>query len=87
MGISGDIRDATWCNGITLVQNARDVGSIPALSTIFPIFMTLVLQPGSCKDMHCMVVEPTLCMYMCSAIACMYVIVNVSTKTLSIPEG
>ena len=26
----------------TLVQNARDVGSIPALGTIFPIFVTLM---------------------------------------------
>ena len=28
------------CNGSTLAQNARDVDSIPALSTIFPIFIS-----------------------------------------------
>ena len=28
------------CNGSTLVQIARDVGSIPVLSTIFSIFNT-----------------------------------------------
>ena len=28
------------CNPSTLAQNARDVGSIPALGTIFPIFVT-----------------------------------------------
>ena len=37
---SGDIREPTWGNASTLAWNARDVGSIPALSTIFPIFIT-----------------------------------------------
>ena len=29
-----------WWNGSTLAQNTRDVGSIPTLGTIFPIFIT-----------------------------------------------
>ena len=37
----GDIREPMWCNGTTLAQNARDVGSIPVLATIFSIFITL----------------------------------------------
>ena len=37
-GCSGDIREPMWCNGSTLAQNARDVGSIPALGTLFPIY-------------------------------------------------
>ena len=39
-GIVGDIREHVWCNGSTLSQNARDVGSIPALGAIFPFFVT-----------------------------------------------
>ena len=35
-----DIREPTWCNGNTLAQNAKDVGSSPALGTEFPIFVT-----------------------------------------------
>ena len=66
-GYSDDIRKSTWCNGSTLAQNARDVGSISALGTIFPIFNT---HNASCHDhdpvqaMRCMVFEPNLCMYM-----------------------
>ena len=30
----------TWCNGSTLSWNARDVGSSPAVGTVFPIFIT-----------------------------------------------
>ena len=65
-----------WCNGSTLACNGRDVGSIHALGTIFPIFTrctTLVLWPGSCTS--CMVVEPTLYKVM----ACMYLIVELKT--------
>ena len=40
MGINGDIREPMWCNGSTLAQNARDMGSILALCTIFPIYIT-----------------------------------------------
>ena len=29
-----------WCNGSTLARNAKDVGSSPALGTVFPIFVT-----------------------------------------------
>ena len=39
-GSSGDIREPMWCNGSTQAQNARDVCSILALGTIFPIFIT-----------------------------------------------
>ena len=30
----------TWCNGSPLTRNDRDVGSSPALGTIFPIFIS-----------------------------------------------
>ena len=69
VGIGGDLREHMWCNGSTLVQNTRDVSSIPILGTIFPIFITP--RPDTdCHDldpvqaMCCMVVEPTLCMFM-----------------------
>ena len=39
-GHCGDIKEPTYCNGSTLAWNARDVGSVPALGTIFPIFIT-----------------------------------------------
>ena len=39
-GSSGDIRVPTLCYGSTLAWNARDVGSIPGLGTLFPIFIT-----------------------------------------------
>ena len=39
-GYNGDIRDPTWGNVSTLARNVRDVGSSPALSTVFPIFIT-----------------------------------------------
>ena len=39
-GYSGDIMEPIWCNCSTLAQNAIDVGSIPTLATLFPIFIT-----------------------------------------------
>ena len=39
-GYSGDITEPMWCNGSTLGWNVRDAGSIPALGTMFPIFIT-----------------------------------------------
>ena len=57
-----------WCKGSTLAWNARDVGSIPPLGTVFPIFipppdisgaMTRILPIQAV----CMVVEPALCLY------------------------
>ena len=39
-----------WCNGSTLAQNVRDVGSIPALGTIFPISVTPT--PIRSYDLH-----------------------------------
>ena len=65
---NGDIRELMWCNGSTLAQNARDVGSIHILSTISLIFIHT--HDTGCHDhdhvqaMCCMVVEPALCMYM-----------------------
>ena len=43
-GYSGDTREP-WLGGVmvsTLVWNARDVGSIPTLGTIFPLFIALM---------------------------------------------
>ena len=37
---SNEIRKPMWYNGSTLIRNARDVGSDPALGTIFPIVIT-----------------------------------------------
>ena len=52
----------------TLAWNARDVGSIPALSTIFLIFITPTLLVAVtiilyklCTVSECMVVEPIMC--------------------------
>ena len=39
-GYGGDIREVTWCNHSTLALNARDMGSIPFVGTLFPIFIT-----------------------------------------------
>ena len=39
-GYNGDIREHMWCNGSALAGNARDVGSIHTLGTIFPIFIS-----------------------------------------------
>ena len=40
MGIVVTLGKPTWCNGSTLARNARDVGTSPALGTVFPIFST-----------------------------------------------
>ena len=37
---TGEVREPMWCNGSTLAQNARDMGSIPALGKVFPICIT-----------------------------------------------
>ena len=37
---NGDVSEPTWCNGSILARNPRNVGSHPALGTIFPIFVT-----------------------------------------------
>ena len=37
------------------------------------------------QAMHCMVVELTLCMYICKIIVCLHVIVSI--KRLTIPDG
>ena len=39
-GYRSDVKEPMWCNGSTLAQNARDVGSSPALGTVFPIVIT-----------------------------------------------
>ena len=54
-GHSGDIRELMWCNGSTLAQNARDVGSCPALDKVFPIFVTPMTQ--AYKINCCMTLE------------------------------
>ena len=58
-----------WYNGSTLARNARDVNLSPALDTVFPILITSTTLVAMTMDpiqaMRCMVVEPTLCMYMC----------------------
>ena len=49
----------------TLAQNARDRGSIPALGTIIPIFITPPYQWSHDQDpmqtMQCMIVDHTAC--------------------------
>ena len=48
----------------TLVQNARDVGSIHALGSHFHhLHDTGYCDPDSVEARHCMVVEPTLGRY------------------------
>ena len=48
----------------TLTRNARDLGSIPILDAIFPIFITGCHDMGPVQATRCMVVEPTLGMDM-----------------------
>ena len=75
------------CNGSTMAPNARDVGSILSLGTIFPHFYHT--HDTGCHDHDpvqaacCMVIEPTLCMYISKVIACMYEIVNSNRLTIS----
>ena len=62
VGIVVTSKKPMWC---TLARNARDVGSILALGTIFPIFITpTILVPSPGFSMHCMTVVPTLCICM-----------------------
>ena len=62
------------CNASTLAWNAREVGSSPALGTVFPIFIppttmgAVTINPV--QAMQCMVVEPTLSMCICGH--CLY---------------
>ena len=59
----------------TLAWNARDVGSIPGLGTVFPIFITpttlVAMTMDPVQATCCMVVEPTPSMYMYGQ--CLYV--------------
>ena len=70
----------------TLAWNAGNVGSIPA---IFPIFITL--HDTGCHDhdpvqaLHCVVVDRTLCIYVCMVTACMSLFESI--KRLTIPGG
>ena len=73
-----DIREPTWCDGSMLAQNARDVGSTPALDTIFPIFVlptTLVAMTVIVYKLCAVSLLNVLCVWISTAIACMYVIV------------
>ena len=58
----------------TLARNARDVGLSPALGAIVPIFTPHPHDTGCCdldpaQAMHCLAVEPALCIWMCKCIA------------------
>ena len=89
MGI-GDIRTLgkpMWCNGGVLTQNARDVGSIPALDTIFPISITPTTLVAVTMVLYklCTVWLLNLsCVCLCKAIARVYIIVSI--KRLTIPS-
>ena len=79
-----------WCNGSTLICNARDVGSIPALGTVFSIFhFHLTHDTGAMNRILYKLCTvwllnlPYVCI--CKVIACMYVIVSI--KRLTSPEG
>ena len=70
----------------TLAQNARDVGSIPDLGALFPIYvrhLTLVAMT-MIQAVCCMVVEPTP-VYVCTVTAYMYIVISI--KRLTIPGG
>ena len=58
-----------------LVQNAKDVDLIPALGTMFPIFITpttlVCRHHDPVQGMRCVAIEPTLYMYMYGR--CLYV--------------
>ena len=72
----------------TLVQNAIYAGSIPAIGTIFPIFISFMILVSMTRIPYelCAVWLLNLpCVYVCEVTACMYVIVSV--KRLTIPEG
>ena len=58
-----DVREPTWCIGSTLTWNATDVGSSPALGTIFLVFIKPMALVSEATRLRCMVIEPTLCMY------------------------
>ena len=73
------------CNGSTLARNAKDVGSILTLGTIFPIFVTLMRLVAVAMilyKLHTVWLLNLLCVCRSKAIACMYVIVR-----LTIPAG
>ena len=57
-----------------LTWNARNMGSSPPLGTIFPIFHhthdTGCHDPDPVQATHCMVVKPTLCMFVRSRLVC-----------------
>ena len=68
-----------------LAQNGRDMGSISHSRRNISGFR-YTLDIGSMTRIlyklctRCMVIEPTLCMYICKVIACMYANVSI-TKT------
>ena len=79
-GYSDDSKEPMWCNGSILAQNDSDVGSSPALGTVFPIFsthMTIVkFECGTCEDVEipwslgvarrcCRVMSFSWCYYAC----------------------
>ena len=78
-----------WCNGSTLARNDRDVGvNSCSRHNISITPMTLVaMTMDPVQATHCMVVEPTLSLYIyvCMVIACMYVLL--CNTRLTIPGG
>ena len=86
---SGDIREPMWCYGSTLARNARDVGSIPALDTMFNITfvapMPLVAATRILYKLHALWLLNLPCVCKCKAITCVYLIINI--KGLTIPAG
>ena len=72
-GYSVDSREPTWCNGSTLAQNIRDVGSIPALGTLFPVFITPITLVAMARILYKLYAVWLLnlpCVYICKVIAC-----------------
>ena len=87
-GHRGDIREPMRCNGSTLARNARDVGSIPSLVTIFPIFVTPMTLVAVTMILYKLCAAWLLnlpCVCKCKVIVCMYIIVRI--ERLTIPEG
>ena len=64
----------------TLAQNARDVDSIPALSAIFLIFITLPITGAMVRllyKVHFMCLLNLPCIFICKVISCVYVIESI----------
>ena len=70
-----------WCNWSTLAWNAKDMGSSPALGTVFPIFikpMILVAMTMILYKVCAVWLLNLLCVCICKVLAFMYVIVSIT---------